>query len=213
MNDTSLFPESAAMSHIAPDQLYAAVFDRRPLPEEAAQHMAQCAACRRAYGELAALASELAVGRSGAVSPVILERYAALFPHIRQNPALLDTLRRSFTALLTWDSRQQPALQGVRSAVTAAYRLLYTAAGAEIELLVESDGHLFQVQGEIVAQEGAIQGPTLIQWFTPDGDLRYEMEAGEDGQFALAGLERGHYRLVILPASGPGIDIQQLEIA
>jgi hypothetical protein len=69
------------------------------------------------------------------------------------------------------------------------------------------------VQGEIVAQEGANLGPALIQWFTPDDELRYETTTGEDGQFALRGVERGHYRVDILPASGDNIEIRRLEIA
>jgi hypothetical protein len=201
------------MNHLAPDQLYAAVFDRNPLPEEAARHLAHCPACRRAHDELAALAHELAVARAGAATPAMLDRYTSLFAYVQQGPGELGSLWRSFVALLTWDSRQQPALQGVRSAAAGSYRLLYTAQGTEIEVLVEGDGHLFQVQGEIVAQEGVNLGPALIQWFTPDGDLRYETTTGEDGQFALRGLQRGHYRVAILPAAGAGIEINRLEIA
>jgi hypothetical protein len=189
------------------------MFDHSPLPEEAAQHLTHCPSCRRSYDELAALAQELAIGRAGAVSPAILDRYTGLFARVQQNPEEFGSLWRTLTALLTWDSRQQPALQGVRSAAAGAYRLLYTAKGAEIELLVEGDGHLFQVQGEIVAQEGANLGPALIQWFTPDGELRYETATGEDGQFGLRGLERGHYRVAILRAAGDSIEINRLEIA
>lgn len=201
------------MSHLLSDQLYAAVFDRTPLPEAAAQHLAHCPACRRSYDALAALAQELAVGRAAAAPPALLDRYAALFAQVQQSPDTLATIWRSFTALLTWDSRQQPALQGVRSAAAGAYRLLYTANGAEIELLVEGDGHLFQVQGEIVAAEGANLGPALIQWFTPDRELRYETTSSADGQFALRGLQRGLYHVAILPAAGVSIEIQRLEIA
>lgn len=201
------------MSHLLPDQLYAAVFDRTPLPEEAAQHLAQCPACRHSRDALAALAQELAVGRASAAPPALIDRYADLFAQVMQSPNSLTTAWRSFTALLTWDSRQQSALQGVRSAAAGAYRLLYTANGAEIELLVEGDGHLYQVQGEILGSGSGDLGPALIQWFTPDRELRYETTSSASGQFALRGLQRGLYYVTILPALGAGIEIQRLEIA
>lgn len=201
------------MSHLASEHLYAAVFDQIPLPVEAAEHMAQCADCRRAHAELAALAHELAVQRAAAAPGAAIDRYAALFAHVQQNPTPLRALWRSFTALLTWDSRQQPALQGVRSVAAAGYRLLYASAEAEIELLVEGDGHLFRVHGEIVAPEEHPLAPALVQWLTPAGELRYETQSDAGGQFALRGVDPGLYRLAIVTAPGDSIFVEALEIA
>ena len=206
------------MNHLDPEQLYAAVFEGSPLLPEAAEHLAQCAACRGEHDALAGLARELAVSRAAAASPAVLDRYAGLYSHVQQSPAPLQNLWRAVKALLTWDSRRQPALGGVRGAGATAYRLLYAGAGVEVELMVESDGPLCQVQGEIVAQDedsagGSKLGPALVQWFGPDGDLRYESEAGAEGHFALRGVQRGAYRLAILPAAGGAVEIEALEIA
>jgi hypothetical protein len=211
--DSHRVEKGAAMSHLAPEQLYAAVFDHSPLPAEAVQHLAQCEPCRRAQAELQALAQELAVSRAAAVAPAALDHYAGFFSQIQQSPARLNALWRSVTALLTWDSRQQPALQGVRSAAAAGYRLLYAGAGAEVELLVEGEGSLFRVQGEIMPPDGEELSPALVQWFDHTGNLQYEAEAGADGQFALRGVQAGGYRLTILTASGDSIEIEALEIA
>lgn len=201
------------MSHLAPEQFYAVVFDRSPLPAEAAQHMAQCDLCRRAHDELVELAQELAVGRAAAVAPATIDRYASLLAHLQQSPSRLNALWRHFTARLAWDSRQQLALQGVRSAAAASYRLLYAGGPAEVELLVEGDGHQFWVQGEVLVQSDSESIPALVQWFTPDGDLRYESQSGDDGQFALRGVQPGQYNLTVLTASGDSIEIEALEIA
>lgn len=205
------------MSHLGQDQLYASIFDGAPLAAADEQHVAQCAACRAAYADLAALRRELAAGRAGAVTPAAVDRYAALFAEVQQHPSPLGVLRRSFTALLAWDSRRQPALQGVRSSAGVAsagsYRLLYAGDGGEVELLVEGDGPSFRVQGELLAQDAADQGPALIQWFAEDGKLSHEVQSSTDGQFALRGVQGGSYRLFILASSGNSIEIEALEIA
>jgi hypothetical protein len=201
------------MSHLTLEQLYAVILDHNPLQADAEQHLAECKACRRLYDDLNLLVQELAISRAGHVSHETIERYAALFPHIRQQPSRLDTFWCRFRAVLAWDSRQQPALEGVRSAAaTASYRLLYASEQAEIELLVERDGHLFRVQGEIVAPDGRAAAPALVQWFDPDGTLHCETRSGPGGQFAVRGLTAGRYQIAIVFASGDSIDIEAVEI-
>ena len=207
------------MSHLAPDVLYAVVFDHIPLGAEAEQHLASCAECRCAQAGLAALAGDLALARASEATPAAVERYAALFSEVQQSPGPLTALWRTITAHLTWDSRRQPSLQGVRSgAAPASYRLLYSGDEAEIELLVEGDGSLFRVQGELMARAGAAQDLALVQWFAPDGALVYETEADRSGQFGLRGVHPGRYRLSIVPAAGESreaggnIEIEALEI-
>lgn len=202
------------MSHLAPDVLYAAVFDQTPLAAADEQHLALCAPCRRAHADLLDMAGDLSLARGAAVSPAAVERYAALFSEIQQSPGPLASLWRTFTAHLAWDSRRQPSLQGLRSAAApASYRLLYSGDEADIELLVEGDGRLLRVQGELMTRAGGAQEPALIQWFAPDGALLYETEAGRGGQFGLRGVHPGRYRLSIVPASGDSIEIESLEIS
>ena len=211
------------MSHLGQDQLYTAVFDRTALAAGDKLHLAQCAACRRTCDELIALRRELLLARAAAATPAAIDRYTALFAEVQTRAAPLAALWRSVTALLTWDSRRQAALQGVRSSASGAagaagmtggsYRLLYASESAEVELLVEDDGPLFRVQGELLAQEEADQGPALIQWFAQDGELAHEVQSGVGGQFALRGVQRGNYRLFILSPAGSSIEIEALEIA
>lgn len=200
------------MSHLSPEQLYSAAIDHLPLSADAKQHLAQCAACRSEYEELSILARELAVARASYVAPAILQEYAALFTRIEQQPGQLATWWRSLQAVLAWDSRQQPALMGIRSAGTAmTYRLLYTSEPAEIELMVESDGRQCTIQGEIVPNEGLRLTPALLQWFAADGTPRYETESSS-GHFALPSVTPGLYRLRTEFASGDSIEIEALEI-
>lgn len=202
------------MTHLAPDSLFAAIFDQAPLPADADSHLAQSALCRRTYADLVELVDELKVARAAEVTLAAADRYAALFSHVQPLPGPITALWRRFIGQLAWDSRQQPALQGVRSAAAATnYRLLFAGETGEVELLVEREGHLFRVQGEWVAHTGAEQGPFLVQWFTADGVLLYEVETGADGQFALRNLAPGHYRLSIMAPSGDSTEIEALEIA
>jgi hypothetical protein len=122
-------------------------------------------------------------------------------------------LWRRLTALLAWDSRQQPALQGVRSAgASNAFRLLYATEQAEVEILVEPEGHLFRTQGEIVTLDDLAMTPALIQWFDAGGTIRYETESDPSGLFSLRNIVPGTYRLSIVSAASDIIEIEALEI-
>jgi anti-sigma factor RsiW len=206
------------MTHLDPGQLYAAVFDATSLGSEDEQHLASCGHCRKELANLKVLAYEFALARSSEPSESTMERYYALFSHVQQQPARSANFWRTIKAMLTWDSRQQALLQGVRSSgAGAAYRLLYATHQAEVELLVEPDAHGFRTQGEIIARhERAPSGipslPALIQWFDARGAVRYETESDASGLFSLRNIVPGTYRLAIVSAASDVIEIEALEI-
>jgi hypothetical protein len=201
------------MMHLDPEQLYSSVFDRTPLGEDDEKHLATCPACREAMVDLRALAAELATARASQPSLVALDHYYELFTQVRPAPARGLALWRSLTAMLTWDSRQQPSLQGVRSAgASNAFRLLYATEQAEVEILVEPEGHLFRTQGEIVTLDDLAMTPALIQWFDAGGSVRYETESDPSGLFSLRNIAPGTYRLSIVSAASDIIEIEALEI-
>lgn len=206
------------MTHLHPQLLYSIAFDSKPVGGDAEQHLAACAACRQALTELRALAENLAVMRASEPSPAAYERYYASYAQIQQQLSRLGAAWRSITAILAWDSRQQPALLGVRSGAGGpAYRLLYATEQAEVELLIEPEGHAFRTQGEIIASadQNAIDtplAPALIQWLDAHGDVRYETESDARGLFSLRNVAPGIYRLSIVSAASGIIEIEALEI-
>jgi hypothetical protein len=168
--------------------------------------------CQNEVRTLASLGREFAIARRSQPTAAAVKRYNALFTHIQQPESRLSAWWQTLRAVLTWDSRQQAALQGVRSGAAVAYRLLFTTEQAEIEIMVEPDRHLFRVQGEIIALNGATVAPALLQWMDADGNICYETEADCEGSFQRTGIERGLYRLAIVPVEGKLIEIEGLEI-
>jgi hypothetical protein len=206
------------MKHLHPALLYRIAFRAKPLKNEARQHLAACTACRQALAEWQALAEDLAVTRASEPSSAAHERYYALYTQIRQQPSRLGAAWRSIKATLAWDSRQQPALLGVRNgAGSPAYRLLYATQQAEIELLIEPEGRVFRAQGEIIGGDDLNASdtrlaPALIQWTDANGDVCYETESDTSGLFSLRNVAPGVYRLTIVPATSDIIEIEALEI-
>lgn len=207
------------MTHLPPHLLYNHAFEATPLASEAEQHLAACAACHDALADLQTLAHELYVMRASQPSAAALNSYYAAQAQIQQRPSRLVAAWRSISAMLAWDSRMQPALQGVRSgAGNTGYRLLYATEEAEVELLIEPEGRAFRTQGEIIASgepetAGAALTPALIQWIDPQGDVRYETESDASGLFSLRNIAPGTYRLSIVSAASDTIEIEALEIA
>jgi hypothetical protein len=157
------------------------------------------------------LAGEFRIARRSAPSPVALQRYASLFDAVQRQPTPLQQMWRTLRATLAWDSRQQPALQGVRSGAAASYRLLYTAPSAEIELLVEPSQGGHQLDGEVAA-ENAAATPALVQLVGGNGALLYETETTDSGRFRLAAVAAGAYTLTVTFAAGDVLTVPALEI-
>ena len=213
-----------AMDHLDEAQLYSLVFDSALLADEEQHHFRNCATCQQALQAIQLLASELAVAQRSAPSPAAQQRYASLFAQVQRQPSLLQQLWQGVRATLAWDSRQQPAFQGVRSAGATAYRLLYTTPQADIELMVEAGQRLRRVEGEVVAASdvtgdkagdtasAASATPALVQ-LVAAGALHQEAETDAFGRFHLRDVAPGAYDLLFTLASGDLLAVSDLEIS
>lgn len=198
-------------AHISQDEFFALVFDAAVLPA-AADHLLHCASCRQQFDDLRQLAADLTIARLSAPEPAALARYRALFAQIQQQPSLLQRTLQRVQALLTWDSRHQPALQGVRSGAASTYRQLYVAGNTEMELMVEQAGRLRRLEGDLIA-ETSTAAPALVELLDAAGAPAYMVETDADGIFRLDEIAPGSYRAVITQADGVMIEIELLEIA
>ncbi|HXF61643.1 MAG TPA: hypothetical protein VNK95_08500 [Caldilineaceae bacterium] len=193
--------------------LYNHLLDGVPLPEDAAAHLAGCPPCRERLARLEQLMTELAVARRSRPSPATEARYAALFAQVAQRPAgVASELAAWVKGVLAWDSRRQPLLAGVRGA--GAYRLLYTAGEAEVELLVEPVGSGRRLIGEFYRDnEGAVVLVELAPLTAPPSPYPVNtVESNSDGRFILDRVPPGQYRLIMTPFDGPIIEIEPVEL-
>lgn len=204
------------MNHLSDAQLYSIVFDPvRPTSEEAA-HLAECMQCQAQLASLGRLANEMVVARRSQPSAAALANYSQLFAHVRQQPSLLARTVQTLRATLTWDSRQQQALQGVRSGSVDRYRQLYTTARAEIEFFVTTrTAQRRDIEGELIAEQAAEPlTPALLQLQgLSEPPVSYETESDAQGRFRLANVAPGRYQLLITPRRGELFEIDELEIA
>lgn len=199
--------------HVSPDELLSLVFDAAELSAAAALHLETCAHCRQQEAELRLLATDLTIARLSEPGPAALARYQALFAQVQQQPAPLQRLASRLRAVLTWDSRQQPLLQGVRSGGAAVYRQLYTAEDVELELMVEPTGPLRRVEGDLIADTNAAAPmPALVELLDKHGAPVYSIETDADGIFRFEGVQPGRYQAVITRVHAAPIEVATLEI-
>jgi hypothetical protein len=199
------------MEHLTEDELYMLAFDGAAVVTGAAAHLAGCNACRQALADLGVLAGELTIARRSQPSASAMQHYASLFAAIQRQPSRLQQAWQVVRAALAWDSRQQPALAGVRSAAAAGYRLLYTAPAAEIELLVEPSQGQRRIDGEVALEDGA-SAPALVQLLAADGAPQQETATDAFGRFHLGAVAPGAYTLLVTPAAGPALAVDGLEL-
>lgn len=203
------------MNHLSDDQLYSLIFDPVRPSSEAAAHLEECPQCRDHLARLYDLRDELVMARHSQPTVQALHNYSQLFSQVQQAPSRLTRLIQHARATLTWDSRQQPALQGVRNVAATYYRQLYTTARAEIELMVMA--HTPQrraIEGDIIVLGGQEQvTPALLQLQTLDAaQTLYEAISDEQGRFHIADVPPGNYQLLITPVQGTLLEIDRLEI-
>lgn len=204
------------MKHIAEDLLYVYVFDGYTLTAVEAAHLADCAECQSQLATLCSLRDELQLAQQSTPSAQTLTRYYSLFVQVQKQPSVLTRVMQRLRAQLSWDSRQQPALQGVRTVAVSQYRQLYAVDQIEVELLVASQQrHLFTIEGDLLTQPGQTNvAPLFVQLQGVDEQQpTYEVESDAEGRFHLANIAAGHYQLVITPREGALIEITDLEIS
>ena len=202
------------MAHLTEAIFYEWVFDGSTPSTAERSHLEQCTACQAQLAGLYQLAGALQIAKASEPSPAALARYAQLYSQIQQAPSFAQRLTEFIVAQLQWDGRQQPAWQGVRNTQVASYRLLYATAQAEIELLVAPREGRFQIEGEVIPRT---EPTTLLPARCELHDrMRAELidatDCPADGRFHLAYVPTGQYRLAFVPASGPTLVIDELEL-
>jgi hypothetical protein len=204
------------MQHIAEDRLYEHLYDRRMLTEAEMEHLSLCESCSQQMATVERLATAMAVKRRSKPSQSQLDRYVQLYEHARrrstERPGWIQLLQMA----LALDSRQRPALSGVRSGGARNYRLLYSADAADVELFVEPAGDIRRVAGEVLPlDEDQLLTPVLVELISAgrqEADSLWTAESSQQGRFQLDGITLGHYDLVITPYSGPFLQIKGIEI-
>ena len=182
-------------------------------PAEAA-HLDTCADCRGQRAALQRLTDELTVAQASVVSPDAEARYLDMFAQTRSGrPSLLARAAAWVQAQLAFDSRAQTAAAGVRSGGTLAYRLLFAADQAEVELMVEPVQSRRRLMGELVDDRGEALAPALVELAAQDGSVRFEAETDGFGRFLFEDLTPGNFALVITPSRvGDIIQVDSLVI-
>lgn len=197
--------------HISTDDLYALAFDGAVSPL-VTEHLTACIHCRQELESLRNLARELEIARRSEPDQTALETYRAMFKHVQLQPSPLQRVLGRIRAALTWDSRQQPMLQGVRGFEMTSYRQVYLAKNVEVELMVERTGRLRRIEGELLGGTQAVDvAPVLIELLDAAGNILHTVEC--NGRFHLDKVTPGTYRAVITQADGPIVEIDPLEIA
>lgn len=201
-------------AHLTLDELYSLVLDDASPSAAATAHLATCAVCRAEANGLRQLANDLTIAQASTPTADALSRYRSLFTHVQQQPSLLRRMAAQMRAVLAWDSRQQVALQGVRSGAATAYRQLYTAADVEVELMVERSGRGRRVEGDLIADEtGGRNEAALVELIAAGDQALYTTETDTQGLFRFDGIAPGTYRMVVTRAESAAIEIEALEIA
>lgn len=199
-------------AHIPSERLYALVLDQEAEAAEAA-HLSICAICRQQVEELKQLLFDLEIARLSQPTPIALDRYQAMFSSVQTQSSSLQRFVQKLRARLTWDSRTQPVLQGVRNAAAHTYRQLYVATDAEIELMVEHMGEMRRVEGDLIdiGQDDA-PAAALVELLDANGDIAHMVETN-NGLFHLENVAPGTYTIVITRPNGATIEVPALEVA
>ena len=201
------------MTHIPSETLLAMVFDNHIDAEQLA-HLSVCAECRRQMEELKELHLDLEIARRSQPAAAALDRYQAMFSHVQTTPSPLLRAAQRLRALLTWDSRSQPALQGVRSGGAHTYRQLYVAEDAEIELMVERAGEVRRVEGDLIRNDPShANSPTLIELLDAAGETVHAVETDDEGLFRFDNVAPGIYTALFTHPQAATIEVPALEVA
>jgi len=145
-----------------------------------------------------------------------LTSYKNLFQQIRTTqPSFVSRLSRWVQAQLVWDSRQEPALQGMRSAGQSDYRLRYTTGYTNIELAVAHEGRLHHIEGEIIsATDNNFLFDTDLALITllRHGQVVAETNSDIDGRFGFADLVADQYAITLDLADRSHIELVTVNV-
>ena len=200
--------------HLSPEQLDAWTWEGEPLPTYAAAHLAECIDCQQRLGALRQLADDLTIARRSQPSEAALDRYTALFDQGQHGTSALNAIAGWVRAILRWDSRQVPALAGVRSAGTRSYRIIYSTPAADVELWVVPQASFCSLEGDCILgnTKRGESGPLVQLYSLEDDSIVLETEATGDGRFRFARVPAGNYDLWITDAVGPSVVLEKITL-
>lgn len=202
------------MNHLSEEQIYQYIFNNTNLEQVEVNHLAACDQCQQQVQQLQILYQELSIAQHSQPTQSTLSAYYQLFDQVQREPSILGRGLAWLRAQLQWDSRQQPALQGVRGASSPTYRLLYSSDVADIDLLVEARNGSRWIEGEIVPLEASeLQLPALLQVSNLlNSDSIYEVESDTNGRFRIESILPGTYSFALVPRQGTNLQIEQLKL-
>lgn len=200
------------MNHLTEERIYQHIFAADALNAQEIEHLAGCEECQSSLQSLTSLNRELIVAAQSTPRPQTLNSYYQLFEQIQTNPSILVRSVQWIKAQLQWDSRQQPALQGVRGTGSPSYRILYSSEVADVELLVEARNGNRWIDGEIIPlTEGDLQFPALLQFSNQsDNQVVAEVESDLNGRFRVESLTPGNYSFSLMPRQGAHLQFETL---
>ncbi len=192
------------MEHLEEARLMAHVWDGAVLGDDERVHLDDCDVCRTQLSALRSLTHELNVAQASTARPEVESRYVALFARAQadgRGSSLLARATQWLQAQLTFDSRTQALVGGVRSGLGSSYRLLFATDGVEIELMVESMQGQRRMVGEVVSAGGEPPAAALVALMLRDGTPVSEAESDEFGRFMFQGIDPGEFALVVTPSA------------
>jgi hypothetical protein len=151
----------------------------------------------RAFHQISA---ELVLEAPPAATHELLIRRFAAFAQARQRPSLLQRV----AAALTFDSRAQPAMLGVRGIDSSAShrQLIYSSDAADLALNIfrrPADQRL-DLSGQVFMKSDQLGEPLSIHLLRQDNEL--ETTSADDlGEFSFTALSNGEYTLLLRGAA------------
>jgi hypothetical protein len=202
------------MEHLAEERLNALALDQASAAQDETDHLASCADCRTALEMLQLMAAELRVARHSEPSPAVRQRAYQFFDQIQQQPSWLERVVQRLQAQLLWDSRQQLAAQGLRTAAAGRYHLLYATDRLDVEISVQPQAGRLDLEGELLPSDpdGTVTPALVHLQRAGNSGVPYETRSDADGHFRFQGIASGQYTLLITPRMGVLLEIEGLEL-
>ena len=199
------------MPHLDDERIYVLAAAAETATPAESDHLRTCAHCRTALAELRTLLDDLRLYAAATPSAEARARYHALAAEIDTGPSLIARAQQAVAALLAWDSRTQ--LGAVRQGAAVDYRLLYTTADADIELMVSATGATRRIEGEFIPRDPGAVSTAMIELYAGRTSVPKIATTRADGRFRLDAVTPGAYRVMVVPAGGQLQVIEQLEIS
>lgn len=216
--------------HLTDEQLQTVVCEENALSAADRAHLDACPACGQRFAAMQLLDDELLVARLSEPSAAAKERYHSLFRATEVNAtgpiaavaAQIAGFADAVKASVMWNGRERLALQGVRSAAAASYRMLYSTKQAEIELMIEPVADNFKIEGELLPLDlpvDAEEEPFPVLWEVYEGSAAavdrtpiFVGESDRDGRFHIPPMPAGAYTIYMIPVEGDALLIESLEL-